>query len=66
MNAFALLRVFGKPWVAKQIDSGLKHHLSDTGKEQLAASLDAAAKALAANDLESCSEALADVVLAIH
>ena len=66
MNIFALLRLFGKSFVAAEIKSALDHHFSAAGKANLASNLEDAAKALAAGDDAAAASALADVVLSIH
>jgi len=68
VNIFALLRIFGKDFVSKEIKSTLDHHLSAAGATQLAASLQAAGTALSATppNNQAAADALADVVLSIH
>jgi hypothetical protein len=68
VNIFALLRIFGKSFISKEIKSTLDHHLSVAGAAQLAANLQAAGTALASTppNNQAAADALADVVLSIH
>lgn len=66
MNIFALLRVFGQPFLTTEIKSSLDHHLSAAGAAQLSANLEAASAGLKSGDHEAAAAALAAVVLSIH